>query len=140
MILMVLVALLVCSVAGVVLAQGFTQKEIRNPRRMEVVMDTDECASVNLSVTNGQAVTLSYARYILTGVGGANDTTNTITLANATDKARVTLIVSAASTNLITIADSAPAALSAAWLGDNLDAIVLEGVGTNWVQTSGSNN
>lgn len=97
-------------------------------------------APVALSVTNGATISPTATVYLVSGIGGANDTTNTVTLANATDGQVLTLIVSAASTNLITIADSGNAALSGAWLGDNNDVISLIGVSTNWVEVSASDN
>ena len=92
------------------------------------------------SLTNGATLTATSDVYVISGIGGANDTTNTITLANAVNGQRLTLVVAAASTNLITIADSGNAALSGAWLGDANDVISLIGVSTNWVQTSESDN
>ena len=92
------------------------------------------------SLTNGATLTATSDVYVISGIGGANDTTNTVTLANATNGQRLTLVVAAASTNLITIADSGNAALSSAWLGDANDVISLIGVSTNWVQTSESDN
>ena len=88
----------------------------------------------SLNVTNGQEVTVASGWYVLNGIGGADDSTNTITLANATAGQKVILIVNSASTNLITIADSGIMALSSAWLGDNNDNITLFGVSTNWVE------
>lgn len=93
-----------------------------------------------LSVTNGATLTPMSGTYVLNGIGGANDTTNTITLANATTGQSLRIIVAAASTNLITIADSGNVSLSSAWLGDASDVIDLIGVGTNWTQTGESNN
>lgn len=104
-----------------------------------VVMDSFGYAGT-LSVTNGQTVAPTLPLYVVTGYGGADDTTNTITLANAVDGQSLTLIVDGASSNLITIADSGIAMLSGAWLGDNNDSITLVGVGTNWVETAESNN
>lgn len=92
------------------------------------------------SLTNGATLTPTSSVMILTGIGGANDTTNTVTLANASAGQELTLIVSGTSTNLITIADSGNALLSSAWVGDNNDSITLYGVSTNWVQLSESDN
>ena len=96
--------------------------------------------STATSVTNGATLTPTAAIHVLNGIGGADDTTNTITIANATDGQLLTLIVNSASTNLITIADSGNCALSSAWVGDNNDAITLRGVSTNWVEVSVSDN
>jgi len=102
------------------------------------------CDATSLSVTNAQIVTLTKSVYNLTGIGGADDTTNTVVLANVAPAmvgAKITLIVNSASSNLITIADSAPGYLSAAFLGDNNDTIELYVVATNrLVETSKSNN
>lgn len=94
------------------------------------------------SVTNGQAVTVSNGFLILTGIGGANDTTNTVTLSNpGAVGQRLTVAVATASTNLITFADSGNMALSSAWLGDGNDTIDLVGLTTSlWLQVSESDN
>jgi len=92
------------------------------------------------SLTNGATLTASSSVYVISGTGGENDTTNTITIANATDGQLLTLIVDSASSNLITIADSGNVSLSGAWLGDNNDVISLIGVSTNWVESSASDN
>ena len=94
------------------------------------------------SLTNGQALTVAGSVYILTGIGGANDTTNTVTLANPTAAGQsVELIVSGSSTNLIGLADSGNLKLSAAAVLDNNDVLVLRAVSTSaWVETSRSNN
>ena len=93
-----------------------------------------------VSVANGAVLTPAYGVYILDGTGQADDYTNTITLANATSGKALTLVVAAASSNLIAIADSGNCELSSAWLGDNNDVINLIGVGTNWVERSASDN
>lgn len=85
-------------------------------------------------VTDGQAVVLSAGINILNGVGGANDTTNTITIA-ATGTADLyksyEIHVAGGSTNLIALADSGNLKLSAAWLGDEYDNIKLRAIGSN---------
>ena len=93
-----------------------------------------------VSVTNGQAVTLSTGNYVVTGIGGGDNTTNTITLANAKAGQLVVLVVEGSSSNLISIADSGNTLLTGAWIGDNNDTITLLGVGTNWVETSTTDN
>ena len=92
------------------------------------------------SVTNGATLTPTAAVMVVSGIGGANDTTNTITLASATTGQSLTIVVASTSSNLVSIADSGNAALSGAWVGDNNDVITLVGVGTSWVQTGESNN
>jgi len=77
-----------------------------------------------LNVTNGQPVSLTGGVILINGIGGADDSTNTITV-SGTVGTETRLIVAAASTNLITIADSGTVYLSGAWLGDNNDVIDL---------------
>jgi len=87
-----------------------------------------------VSVTNGQAVTLAAGSYLVTGTGGADNTTNTITLgavATTLVGSKVVLSVATASSNLITIADSDTANLTAAWVGDNDDTLELYIAATN---------
>ena len=95
-----------------------------------------------LSVTNGQAVTVSAGVYILSGIGGANDTTNTVTLVAPTAAGqKVTLIVATASSNLVTIADGTTVAASSAILLDGNDTAVLQAVDTStWCLLSESDN
>lgn len=95
-----------------------------------------------LNVTNGQAVTVSAGAYTLNGIGGANDTTNTITLAApAAAGELVFLSVATASTNLVTVADSGTVAASGAILMDGNDTAVLLGIDTStWGLVSESDN
>jgi len=95
-----------------------------------------------LNVTNGQAVTVAAGAYILNGIGGANDSTNTITLAAPAAAGQlVYLAVATASTNLITIADSGTVAASGAILLDGNDTAALIAVDTStWCLLSESDN
>lgn len=95
-----------------------------------------------LSVTNGQAVTVGAGCYVLNGIGGANDSTNTITLAAPAAAGQLCyLVVATASTNLITIADSGTVAASGAILMDFNDTAVLLAVDTStWTLVSESDN
>ena len=95
-----------------------------------------------LNVTNGQAVTVAAGCYVLSGIGGANDSTNTITLAApAAAGELVYLTVATASTNLVTIADSGTVAASGAILMDFNDSCVLVAVDTStWLLVSESDN
>jgi hypothetical protein len=95
-----------------------------------------------VALTNGQAVTVGAGVYIVSGVGGANDTTNTITLAAPTAAGqKVTLIIATASTNLIAIADSGTVASSGALLLDANDTAVLQAVdASTWCLISKSDN
>lgn len=89
------------------------------------------------TVTNGQAVTITGSNYDLTAVGSGDGFTNTITLANATAAHAgllVVLKVNAASSNLVGIADSAPMKLTAAWVGNDDDSLMLISDGTNWCE------
>lgn len=97
------------------------------------------------SVTNGKPVTLTAASpYVfLNGIGGANDTTNTITLALPYPVGcEWTLIVASGSTNLIALADSTTVvALGTNWVGDATDTLRLYSVATNvLVKLSASDN
>jgi hypothetical protein len=111
-----------------------------------VISETEAAITLNdqtqsdTSLTNGAVLSATDSVYVISGINGANDTTNTITIANAVDGQLLTLIVSASSSNLITIADSGIMSLSGAWLGDNNDVISLIGVSTNWVEASASDN
>ena len=105
-----------------------------------VVIET----ATSRNVTNGQAVVLVAGVNILNGVGGANDTTNTVTIA-ATGTADLyktyEIHVAGGSTNLIALADSGNLKLSAAWLGDEYDNIKLRATGSNVLsQVSVTNN
>jgi hypothetical protein len=132
-----------------------SDREVRDPKRLKVWLEANASdvedrvakgiiASTALSATNGQSVALAAPVYILTGTGGANDTTNTITISNVSAAmvgAKITLVIDAASSNLITIADSAPCYLSAAWVADNNDTLEMYVVATNvLVETSKSDN
>ena len=92
--------------------------------------------------TNTQSVTVSAGVYVVSGTGGANDTTNTVTLAAPTVAGQqVTIMVATASTNLITIADSGTVAASGAILLDFNDVAVLRAIDTStWLLVSESDN
>ena len=95
-----------------------------------------------LSVTNGEAITVSAGVYIVSGIGGANDTTNTVTLVAPTAAGqKVTLIAATGTTNLITIADGTTVAASGAILLDGNDTAVLQAVDTStWCLVSEMDN
>jgi hypothetical protein len=135
------------AIVALIAAVGFTADYTPMSAEADQTVSGDLTTSGNLietastaSLTNGATLTPTASLYIITGIGGANDTTNTVALADATAGQKLTLIVDSASTNLITIADSGNAVLSSAWLGDNNDAITLVGVSTKWVQVSESDN
>ncbi|MCP4528942.1 MAG: hypothetical protein GY833_23985 [Aestuariibacter sp.] len=106
------------------------------------VEDGTGAGATALSVTNGQAVTVSAGVYILSGIGGANDSTNTITLVAPTAAGqKVTLLMATASTNLVTIADGTTVAASGVILMDFNDNAVLQAVDTStWLLVSESDN
>ena len=91
--------------------------------------------------TDGSTNTLAAGAYLISGTGGANDTTNTVVLANPTTAGdTVLIVVDAASTNLITIADSGNVAASGAILLDASDAVLLYAPTTSlWVEVPGDN-
>ncbi len=135
----------VCLVGAVVFAQSFTDVDDSQYWGKTGIPDLTEAIDANnalledgtVSVTNGQAVTLAASAYVVTGTGGANDTTNTITLASVASTlvgSKVTLSVAAASSNLVGIADSGTANLTAAWAGDNHDTLTLYVADTNVFQ------
>ena len=95
----------------------------------------------DLSVTNGQVITVSAGKYVLTGVGSPNDNTNTVTVANGTKGTEVRFMVSAASTNLVKFADSGNLRLSGDAILDNFDTLDLDAISaTNWVEVGQVNN
>lgn len=151
------IGFVVVLVAAAVLAGPFTDVDVakyQGPtglKALTVVLDANNALieggqgidTTAQSATNGQAVTLSTGQVVFSGIGGAAESTNTITIAynaSATVPRLVHLVVSSASTNLIAIADSGSVALSAAWLGDDNDTLTLMSVGTNWVEVARSNN
>lgn len=95
-----------------------------------------------LNVTNSQPVTISRGAYTLTGIGQADNFTNTITLtAPAAAGELVFLTVATASSNLVSIADSGTVAASGAILLDGNDSALLIAVdGSTWCLVSESDN
>ena len=98
-------------------------------------------AGTAITVTNGQAVALSGGKYFVTGVGSADNATNTLTVTVAVGET-ASLIVSAVSSNLLKIADTGTVYLSGDWIADNNDTIDLYGRSaiTDIVQTGGNDN
>ena len=93
------------------------------------------------SLTNGGELTVAAELHVLTGIGQADNFTNIVTIANPTVSGQqVTLVVAAASTNLIGLADSGNLKLTGAAVLDNNDTITLQAVGTNWIETSKTDN
>ena len=92
-------------------------------------------------VTNAQVLTIAKSVYVITPTGGANDTTNTVTIANATASGQyVELHVAAGATNLLGLANSGNLNLTAAWVGDETDNIILRSISTNWYEIGRSDN
>ena len=87
------------------------------------------------SLTNGAALTLSATTPVvtLTGIGQANDYTNTFTVAQPYPVGvEFTFIVDADSTNLLLLADSTTVmALGSSWEGDNTDTLRFYTTATN---------
>ncbi len=98
--------------------------------------------ATSLNVTNGQAVTVAAGAYVLNGIGGADNTTNTITLVNPSAAGwNVTFAVAVASSNLVLIADSGTVAASGAIEMDNNDTCQLMSISTGiWALVSEHNN
>lgn len=93
------------------------------------------------SLTNGQTLSVTATLNTLTGIGGADDSTNTITLANAEASGRIVILSAAiGTTNLLKVADAAPRYLAGDWIADEGDTLTLKSEGTNWVEVSRSNN
>ena len=93
------------------------------------------------SLTNGGTLTATASLHILTGIGQADNFTNIVSIANPTVAGQsLQLIVSATSTNLIGLADSGNLKLTGAAVLDNNDTITLRAVGTNWLETSKTDN
>ena len=107
-----------------------------------IVVDRVRNVAETKSVTNSAVITATNTLLIVTGTGGANDSTNTVTIANPDAiGVTITLMVDQSSTNLIGLADSGNLKLSAAFNGDNNDTISLMAqTTTSWVETARSNN
>lgn len=95
----------------------------------------------SLTVTNGQVITVGAGSYVIDSVGGADDSTNTVTVtAPAAAGQLVILAMATATTNLLTIADSGTFAGSSALLLDANDAAILFSVDTStWLEIPGDN-
>lgn len=98
-------------------------------------------ANTAQSVTNGQAVTIGAGLTVLTGIGGPLNGTNTITLVAPGKVGVVAYVAIAGTSNLVAIADSGTAALSAAFEGNASDVLTLIANGTGtWAEVSKSAN
>ena len=107
----------------------------------------DVAGDLSMSVTaanwtDGSTNTVAAGVHLISGTGGANDTTNTVVLANpAAAGDLVYIIMAATTTNLVTIADSGNVAASSAILLDANDSVTLVGATTSlWVEVSASDN
>jgi len=102
-------------------------------------------ARTTASLTNSATLTLSANTPIvaITGTGGADDTTNTITIATPYPLyVTFTLYVTSTSSNLIKIADDGTTmAIGSDWIADNTDTLVIYTAATNRAyKVGGSNN
>lgn len=95
-----------------------------------------------LSVTNGAVITITAEVMVLTGIGGANDTTNAVTVANAgAIGTEVIFVIDSASSNLVSFADGGNLSLSGATVLDNNDTLSLYFVAVgNGVETGQTDN
>ena len=158
-----LIAFLMFSLcAGSVLAQSAASDEIikwdgTNSNYVTVFKDGsveasggftgDVTGDLSMSVTaanwtDGSTNTVAAGVHLISGTGGANDTTNTIVLANpAAAGDLVYIIMAATTTNLVTIADSGNVAASGAILLDANDSVTLVGATASlWVEVGASDN
>ena len=94
------------------------------------------------AITNGQVLTVADGVYNITSSGGANGTTNAITLANPTTAGDIVILhVLAASTNLVGLTDGGNLRLSAAYNMNDDDTITLMAPSTSiWIELSRSAN
>ena len=92
--------------------------------------------------TNGSTNTLAASAYLISGTGQANDYTNTVVLANPTTAGdRVVIVMAAATTNLVQIADSGNVAASGAIILDANDVVELYApTASLWVEVSQTDN
>ena len=135
----ILMVMLVACVAFAGKTSTISMRQVRDPIQLQSWLDA---APTALSVTNGEPVTVAASTYIVSGVGQANNYTNTITLSAPSAAGQMlTLIVATASSNLVTIADSTTVAASGAILLDGNDTAVLRAVDTStWCLISESDN
>ena len=96
--------------------------------------------AASVTVTNNETITVASYVNDITGIGQLNNFTNAVTLANATDGQWAVFVVNSASTNLFKITDGGINSLAGDFVGDNGDTLTVFGDGTNWVETSRSNN
>ena len=96
--------------------------------------------STSQTVTNGQVVILTAGRNVITPSGMASAQTNIVTLASATDGYDYVIVIASGATNLLGIADSGTANLSAAFNGDATSTLTIQGLSTTFVEVSRSVN
>ena len=112
----------------------------------EINTACDKSATVQaVSVTNNQTITLSasYSKIALTGIGSADDGTNTITI-NPLSPADIDVMIymTVGTSNLVKIADSTKVmALGSDWIGDETDTLSLSTIAvSNVVKTASADN
>jgi len=96
---------------------------------------------VSITATNTAVITPVVQTYVVTPIGSANATTNTITIANPAFAGQQLTLIVGPCTNVLGIADSGNVALAGAFAGSDYDTIRLVGMSTtNWVETARVNN
>lgn len=94
------------------------------------------------SVTNNHQLTAAASAYVLSPIGGTNNATNGMTLANPGTAGRVlVLYVAASTTNDVSITDGGNCTLAGNWVGADGDTLTLYAPTTAiWAEVSRSNN
>ena len=146
------------AVLAVLVGSAFAQETITNRGEVMTVytlenrpqgnqtITTDKVADyqATLDVENGDVITFTNPKFVVTPLGQANGSTNTVTIA-APGTARVgdtaLLVVDSAATNLLYIADNGTVALASAFTGGVDDTLSLYAISaTKWVETARSDN
>lgn len=94
------------------------------------------------SVTNNHQLTAAASAYVLSPIGGTNNATNAMTLANPGTAGRVlVLYVAASTTNDVSITDGGNCTLAGNWVGADGDTLTLYAPTTAiWAEAARSNN
>lgn len=99
------------------------------------VMTKERVVVASTSVTNTQPVTLSSSYNVLTPYGNTATYSNTPVFANAVDGQLYYIVCGTPlNTNVLRIADAGVMHLTADWVADIDDALILLGRGTNYVE------
>lgn len=151
--LIVLAAALVVIAGAAVAQQTITNRgevmtvyTLANRPQGNTTITTDKVADyqATLDVENGDVITFTNPKFVVTPLGQANGYTNTVTIA-APGSTRVgdtaLLVIDSSATNLLYIADNGTVALSSAFTGGVDDTLSLYAISaTKWVETARSNN